>query len=344
MSDRGRNRRPARSTKATPPNASAPDASAEAEESSAAVTDEQSAAEQVDSKQIDSEQGDSGQNADEPAAVSAETDADASGGDVPEDGDAPEESEESETTDKSDKSAKSKSKTAAPLTKAEQRAAARVAAAKSARRRRTGQAIAGTLIVLLAIGGAFTGVWYFGNRAEEQKTLCKKPVPKASSTSNASPAPEPYPPMLGGFDKRLAEEPKTEAGKESNVGVRHVDVLIQGDCKTVKPGDTIVVNYVGLTYKDGKVFDSSWQHKQTFPVEVGLLEQKQQPRVIEGWDRGLVGLKVGSRVILDIPAREGYGDVAQRPGDPVGDLRFYVDILDIESSDASGGLTIPGAN
>ncbi|MEV8512731.1 FKBP-type peptidyl-prolyl cis-trans isomerase [Dactylosporangium sp. NPDC051484] len=293
------------------------------EESSAEVTDA-TAAEQIASERTD---------ADETAAASgdtdAETDAESAAGDAPEE---------------SDKSAKSKGKAPAPLTKAEQRAAARVAAAKSARRRRTGQAIAGTLIVLLAIGGAFAGVWYFGNRAEEQKTLCKKPAPKASN--NASPAPEQaaYPPLLGGFDKRLAEEPKTEAGKEPSVGVRHVDVLIQGNCKTVKPGDTIVVNYVGLTYKDGKVFDSSWQHKQTFPVGVGMLEQKQQPQVIEGWDRGLVGLKVGSRVILDIPAKEAYGDTPQQPGAPAGDLRFYVDILDIEAPDASGGLTIPGGN
>ncbi|MEU7872259.1 FKBP-type peptidyl-prolyl cis-trans isomerase [Dactylosporangium sp. NPDC049140] len=202
-----------------------------------------------------------------------------------------------------------------------------MAAARAARRRRVGQAIAGTVIVLLAIGGAFAGVWYFGDRAEQQKTECKKPDQSS------------YPPLLGGFDKRLADEPKTEPGTEQSVGVREVKTLIQGKCKTVKAGDTVVVNYVGLTYKDGKVFDSSWQHKQTFPVQVGMLEQGQQAQVIEGWDRGLVGLKVGSRVILDIPVKEAYNNAE---GYPQGDLRFYVDILDIQAADSTGGLQVPG--
>ncbi|WP_433058574.1 FKBP-type peptidyl-prolyl cis-trans isomerase [Dactylosporangium sp. CS-033363] len=226
-----------------------------------------------------------------------------------------------------DEPKKSKNKGPAPLSRAEKRAAARVAAAKAARRRRVGQAIAGVVVLLVAVGGAFAGVWYFGDRAEQQKTECKKPDQSS------------YPPLLGGFDKRLAEEPKTEAGKEQSVGVRTVKVEIQGKCKTVKPGDTVVVNYVGLTYKDGKVFDSSWQHKQTFPVQVGMLEQGQQAQVIEGWDRGLVGLKVGSRVILDIPVKEAYNNA---DGYPQGDLRFYVDILDIQAADSTGGLQIPG--
>ncbi|MFB9407455.1 FKBP-type peptidyl-prolyl cis-trans isomerase [Dactylosporangium matsuzakiense] len=238
--------------------------------------------------------------------------------------------DESDADDDEDKPAVTKparGKGPAPLTKAEKRAAARVAANRAARRKRVGQAIAGTVIVLLAIGGAFAGVWYFGDRAEQQKTECKKPDQSS------------YPPLLGGFDKRLAEEPKTEAGKEQSVALRQVTTLIQGKCKTVKAGDTVVVNYIGLTYKDGKKFDSSWDHKQTFPVQVGMLEQNQQAQVIEGWDRGLVGLKVGSRVILDIPVKEAYNNAE---GYPQGDLRFYVDILDIQAADASGGLQIPG--
>jgi peptidylprolyl isomerase len=317
VSDRGRSRRPARSTKATPPKAAPaePDASTEDE----IVEAEPEAVEET---------------AEEPAAeVSAETaddeaaDADADAADEDED-----ESEESEETEKSEKSDKSKKKEPAPLSKAEKRASARVAAARAARRKRVGQAIAGAVIVLLALGGAFAGVWYFGDRAEQRKTECKKPAQSS------------YPPLLGGFDKRLADEPKLDAGGDQRVAIRNVKVLIQGKCATVKPGDTIVVNYVGATYKDGKVFDSSWTRKQTFPVAVGMAEQNQQPQVIEGWDRGLVGVKVGSRVILDIPAKEGYGDTPQQPGAPAGDLRFVVDVLDIQPADPAGGLNIGGGN
>ncbi|MFI5909141.1 FKBP-type peptidyl-prolyl cis-trans isomerase [Dactylosporangium sp. NPDC051541] len=266
-------------------------------------------------------------DADAKADADADLDADASDPDAsdPDDGDEPGEGDDDDADKPAEK--KVKSKGPAPLTKAEKRAAARVAAHRAARRKRVGQAIAGTVIVLLAIGGAFAGVWYFGDRAEQQKTECKK----ADQSS--------YPPLLGGFDKRLAEEPKTEAGKEQSVPVRQVTTLIQGKCKTVKAGDTVVVNYIGLTYKDGKKFDSSWDHKQTFPVPVGMLEEKQQAQVIEGWDRGLVGLKVGSRVILDIPVKEAYNNAE---GYPQGDLRFYVDILDIQDPNASGGLQVPG--
>ncbi|MEV6930066.1 FKBP-type peptidyl-prolyl cis-trans isomerase [Dactylosporangium sp. NPDC051485] len=304
MSDRGRNRRPAaRSTKATSPKAeAAPEESTEREEP---VVEEPSA-EQESSPVAEAD-----------ADAASPDDADEASGE-PDDGD----------EDNGDE-AKAKSKTPPPLSKAGKRAAARVAANKAARRRRVGQAIAGGLIVLLAIGGAFAGVYYFGNRAEQKKTECKKPDQQS------------FPPMLGGFDKRLADEPTVEPGGDKRVGVRDVKVLIQGNCKTVKPGDTVVVNYVGATYKDGKVFDASWTRKQTFPVAVGMLESNGQQQVIEGWDRGLVGLKVGSRVILDIPAREGYGDTPQQQGAPAGDLRFVVDILDIQT-DPTGGLNIGG--
>jgi peptidylprolyl isomerase len=77
---------------------------------------------------------------------------------------------------------------------------------------------------------------------------------------------------------------------------------------------------VGVTYKDGKEFDSSWKSGQPaqFPVGAGQL--------IEGWDKGLVGVAVGSRVQLDIPAAMAYGDPAPE-GRPGGDLRFVVDVL-----------------
>ena len=75
-----------------------------------------------------------------------------------------------------------------------------------------------------------------------------------------------------------------------------------------------------MTYKDGKEFDSSWTKGQPaqFPVGVGQL--------IKGWDEGLVGVPVGSRVQLDIPANLAYGDNPQ-DGSPPGALRFVVDVL-----------------
>jgi len=253
------------------------------------------------------------------ATASADTDTD-----VDADVDAAEETDDEDDEAGSRQDKKARSKEPKPLTKAEKRAAARVLAAKAARRKRTGQAIAGTLIVLLAVGGAFAGVWYFGDRAEKKRIACK---PMAEST---------FPPLLGGFDKRLATEPTIEAGT-GDVTKLDKKILIQGGCKTVKPGQSITVNYVGATFKDGKIFDSSWQGKKTFDTNVGMKQAGKQQTVIEGWDEGLVGIKVGSRVQLDIPTKLAYGDTPPQ-GAPVGPLRFIVDILDAKDADDTGGL------
>ncbi|WP_432977208.1 FKBP-type peptidyl-prolyl cis-trans isomerase [Dactylosporangium sp. CA-233914] len=104
-------------------------------------------------------------------------------------------------------------------------------------------------------------------------------------------------------------------------------MLIQGACSAVTPGQTITTNYVGATLRDGKVFDSSWSRNATLDVVVGLAQLGQINQVIEGWDRGLIGVRVGSRVQLDIPLQMAYG-TDPPPGAPAGPLRFVVDILD----------------
>ena len=98
-----------------------------------------------------------------------------------------------------------------------------------------------------------------------------------------------------------------KAGKKTEV-----QPLIKGDGETVKKGDTIDVTYTGATLKDGKVFDSSMKAGKapvSFPIGEG--------GVIPGWDKGLVGQKVGSRVLLVIPAKEAYGSEKEvQPGQP----------------------------
>ncbi|GAA1515271.1 hypothetical protein GCM10009827_032600 [Dactylosporangium maewongense] len=342
MSDRGRSRRTARSTKATPPQAAPdtevePTADAESDTTNTEPTEAEGVAEETvslgkkDDPDADAEAADGAgdDTADEDGDPADASDAAAGDPDAAADGDDPDataDDDEPDKSDKSDKSAKAKNaKTVAPATKAEKRAAARIAAAKVARRRRAGQAIAGTMIVLLVVGGAFAGVWYFGDRAEKNRIKCK-PVGDANA----------FPPLLGGMDKGLATEPKITASTEEITSLK-TKVLIKGDCKAVKAGQTVTVNYVGATMKDGKVFDASWPRKKTIEIPVGQKQLRKQPQVIEGWDEGLVGLKVGSRVQLDIPGSKAYGDDAPE-GYPKGTLRFIVDILDAKDADDSGGL------
>jgi len=99
-------------------------------------------------------------------------------------------------------------------------------------------------------------------------------------------------------------------------------LLIEGNGDVVTVGQEITVHYYGALWKDGKVFDSSWQRKTpaTFAIGVG--------KVIKGWDATLVGKKVGSRVLLIIPPKDGYGASGRLPDISGTDtMVFVVDIL-----------------
>jgi FKBP-type peptidyl-prolyl cis-trans isomerase len=100
--------------------------------------------------------------------------------------------------------------------------------------------------------------------------------------------------------------------------------LITGTGKAAKEGDTITVNYVGVLYKNGKEFDSSWKRNQPFttPLATG--------NVIEGWVKGIPGMKVGGRRQLIIPASLAYGKAGSPPTiPPNAPLIFDVDLLSV---------------
>ena len=99
-------------------------------------------------------------------------------------------------------------------------------------------------------------------------------------------------------------------------------VLIQGTGATVKKGQSITVNYLGQVYQAKQPFDESYtKEPATFGIGTG--------QVIPGWDKTLVGQKVGSRVILAIPPQEGYGKQGQPQAGIKGTdtLYFVVDIV-----------------
>lgn len=105
-------------------------------------------------------------------------------------------------------------------------------------------------------------------------------------------------------------------------------VLIKGDGPEVKKGQTVYMQYSGAAWKinEGKpkatLFDSSYNAGAPFSTVIG------EHQVIEGWDRGLVGKKVGSRVLLVIPPELAYKDKAQSKALPANStLVFVVDIV-----------------
>ncbi|MFG2045622.1 FKBP-type peptidyl-prolyl cis-trans isomerase [Dactylosporangium sp. NPDC048998] len=139
-----------------------------------------------------------------------------------------------------------------------------------------------------------------------------------------------FPHLLGGFDERLAKEP-TDTGGTADPKELTVTVLIQGTCATVNPGQTVTINYVCVTLRDGKVFDDDpWRRRSAVDVQVGLAQLGQTLQVIEGLDRGLAGVKVGSRVQLDVPPQMAFDAITDPPpGAPRGPVRFIVDVLDV---------------
>jgi FKBP-type peptidyl-prolyl cis-trans isomerase len=101
--------------------------------------------------------------------------------------------------------------------------------------------------------------------------------------------------------------------------------LVQGNGPVITKGQTVVVQYVGAIWATGKVFDASWNRSQPFSFVIGSTPSQ----VITGWDQGLTGQRVGSRVMLVIPPAYGYGKAGKSQAGIKGSdtLVFVVDIL-----------------
>ncbi|MEW1958252.1 FKBP-type peptidyl-prolyl cis-trans isomerase [Kineococcus sp. NPDC059986] len=102
------------------------------------------------------------------------------------------------------------------------------------------------------------------------------------------------------------------------------DVVV-GDGAEATAGKTVSAHYVGVAFSTGEEFDSSWNRGQPldFPVGAGM--------VIQGWDQGLLGMKVGGRRKLVIPPHLGYGDRGAGGAIKGGEtLIFVVDLVDVK--------------
>lgn len=106
--------------------------------------------------------------------------------------------------------------------------------------------------------------------------------------------------------------------------------LIVGSGQPAKARDQVTVKYVGALYKNGKVFDSSWQRNRTFTTDLS------NGSVMSGWVTGIVGERVGGRRELIVPPNLAYGASGDPPKIPPGaTLIFDIDLLAVSSN--SGG-------
>ena len=121
-----------------------------------------------------------------------------------------------------------------------------------------------------------------------------------------------------------------------------VKTLIKGTGPVLAKGQYVIAQYVGYIWRTKKSFGSSWASGSPF----GFIFQDPTPQVIPGWDTGLAGQTVGSRVLLVIPPKDGYGTAgASQAGIKGTDVLVYVvDILDaFQNSAPSTSVPIASA-
>ncbi|MDH6520265.1 peptidylprolyl isomerase [Streptomyces sp. SAI-208] len=130
-------------------------------------------------------------------------------------------------------------------------------------------------------------------------------------------------------DAKLPKVGTNTDGKAPSIEIPEVDAptklvseyVIEGDGDEVAADSTLLVQYKGVVWDGGKEFDSTYSRKQLASFSL--------QQVVKGWAQGLTGKKVGSRVLISIPPKLGYGD-----NPPAGSgiekdstLVFTVDIL-----------------
>jgi len=134
-----------------------------------------------------------------------------------------------------------------------------------------------------------------------------------------------------GSAEAAAEEPAS-SGKKPKVTIpdgpppKQLETrdIKEGAGPAVKAGDSVSMDYVGVSYSTKKEFDNSYDRGQPFEFVLG------EGSVIAGWDEGIVGMKVGGQRELIIPPDKGYGAQGSPPNiKPNETLVFIVNLLAI---------------
>ena len=107
-----------------------------------------------------------------------------------------------------------------------------------------------------------------------------------------------------------------------------VKTLIQGNGPVIGTKDTVVAQYVASIWRTGAVFNTTWPSAQSAGLPFSFAMGSNG--VIAGFQKGLTGVKVGSRVMISIPPSLGYGSAGQSSVGIKGTdtLVFVVDVLD----------------
>ena len=205
----------------------------------------------------------------------------------------------------------------------EAKTTAQYTAAKRDKTKRTGIRVGIAAAVVLVLAFGYSLLTRDDDSSDDDTATAAESTTTAADSSTTVPYSNPE---LAA--EVLARQPPVPADAPADTPSDAIDVetLIEGEGEGAKAGDTVTVHYVGVL-ADGTQFDESWSRGQTF--DVAPLGQAQ---VIDGWNEGLVGAKIGERRRLVLGSDKAYGaegtpDGAIPPDSP---LAFEIDIVDIK--------------
>src|SRR5688572_19453856 len=167
------------------------------------------------------------------------------------------------------------------------------------------------LILALVVGG---GVAACGEDDEPASDTAATPTETASAAGIEA--------LVQGTPKKTDAKPAVPAPKGDPPSELVIRDIVKGKGPKAKPGDTLTMQYVGLSWSNGQQFDASWDAGQPFPFQLGA------GMVIQGWDKGMVGMQKGGRRLLVIPPELGYGPQGSGPIGPNETLIFVVDLVE----------------
>ncbi len=117
------------------------------------------------------------------------------------------------------------------------------------------------------------------------------------------------------------EKPEVDVPEGEPTGELQITDITPGDGAVAEPGDTVEVHYVGVEYATGEQFDASYDRGQ--PIEFPL------EGLIQGWQDGIPGMRVGGRRRLVVPPQQAYGPAGTGHELAGKTLVFVIDLLDV---------------
>jgi peptidylprolyl isomerase len=174
--------------------------------------------------------------------------------------------------------------------------------------------------------------------ASESPSTTASGSPSTSATPSAKIVSGPLPGITGGT--KFGDKPTIAKGTGTPSTDLAVKTVIKGDGPAIVAGDYVTTNYLGQIWDTAKVFDTSFG-RGPYTNVIG------QQKVIPGWDKGLVGQKVNSRVEMAIPPALGYGSSGNSQAGIKGTdtLVFVIDVLETFNGKSSAkGKKVPQNN